>query len=610
MSYFRQTEKLKISYKKVNIDRKKSCKPVIYNTLENFSLRLSQENMMILSAMEKWDGIKNIFTQPEKYNALKKYLLNSLPGSLDEKINFIKNFDPSEKEDKIRSGYLFIPSQIKIDTPSRFFTYSLLYTSRRYKISSQKPQLFTPSEFSLESRGFEHLKHEYLIFKLINKYLADDKKVSISIDTLKTCEHCKSNSNAVTDCKNYLEMFSKREFQDFNPVLPFVDYTTAQIRGKNVWYSSSDFKIYTLFGTIESYTVEGEVWTKWNTSDSDYLQALWGIYRIFCQSRGIKHETPVFQDTGLKEAKIAFTDFDTPYIPNTYSKGMVLPHSRITVSDTLMPRIHRRGKKFMLNDRVVDFEIYAVYDISQQLYTSHKLEPIKNMIYTLDIEVSKDELMSNFDNSKLYKIVTQDQIHYSSRSDKYLRTGMLGAPGSFTRALTIADENKITRYRSSFNPKFISKRAIEFDTVEGVPILDMFAKINYTRMRSQDKISFDKVLSGKSLTANDKQNLISLKNKMGLEALGSALVMHKHILRNMIAGNMTEVNLDVLQELLDTVLTVIHDCMDLFPKYNVRLEYPGSPNSFWCVLKTMINLNYSRKELALHLIRGLLRAKK
>lgn len=609
MSYFKQTEALKIDYSKVNIIRQKTCKPVVYNTLENFSLRLSQENMMILSSLEKWPEIKQILNQPDKYQSLKDYLMNSLPGSEEEKIDYIKNFDPSEKEDRIRSGYLFIPSQVKIDTPSRFFTYSLLYTTRRHKISSQKPQLFTPTEFSLENRGFEHLKHEYLCFKLIKKYINDSSKLKKVFESLNLCNICSKNSESSRNLKTYQDYFNNREFKDFTPTIPFCDYINAQIKGKNVWYSSSDFKIYTVFGTVESYTLEGDIWTKWTIPDQEHLQALWGIYRIFCTSRGINYEKPTHQDTGLTYPRVAFTDFDTPYVPATFSKAVVLPHSQIVFNEIVLPKVYRNNNKFLLNDRVIDFEIYAVYDISQRLYNSHNLKGVKELVYTLDVEIGKDNLIDSFDDSKLYKVTLQDEFHFSSASDKYVRTGMLGSAGSFTRALTLADEKKITRYRTSYNPSYILKGAIEFDTVEGVPILDMFSKVNYSRMKASEKLSFEKAISGIDLTAVDKQNLVSIKNKMGLESLGTALVLHKHIFRNMIAGSMSQINVEVLLEFLNTVLITIHNSMESFPRSNVTVEYSGSPSGFWIILKTMLDLKSQPIDFAILISRAILRSK-
>jgi len=609
MSYFRQTESLKISYQKVNIVRRKVCKPVIYNTLENFSLRLSQDNMMILSAIEKNPDIKNIFTNPMKYDGLKQYLMNSLPGSDDEKLHFIKNFDPSEKEDRVRSGYLFIPSQIKIDTPSRFFTYSLLYTSRRYMISSQKPQLFTPSEFSLESKGFEFLKHQYLCFKLIARYYNDKARIEKIQNSLQNCTICCKNQSAINEVSEYLKYLNYPEFRDFIPQIPFCDYTTSQIRGKNVWYSSADFKIYTHFGTVESKLLNGDIWTTWTTDNSDHLQSLWNLYRIFCNSRGINYERPVYQDTGFSTPRLAFTDFDTPYIPMVFTTGMVLSHSQIIYKESVMPRISRRGKKFFLNDRVVEFELYAIYDISQTLFNMHNLQGLRDIIYTLDLKVDRSELLEKFNNSKAYRITLNDPLHSSISENKYNKTEMLGTPGSFSRALTISDELKQTRYRTSYNPKYITKGAIEFDTVEGVPIMDMFEKVNYARMRPNEKLSFEKALSGETLTYSDQQNLINIKNKMGLEALGTALVLHKHIFRNMVAGSVGLVSEESLLELLHTSILAIHDCMENFPRENLKEEFRGSPLSFFCILKTYIDNGSKPEELSLLIVRGLLRAK-
>jgi hypothetical protein len=124
----------------------------------------------------------------------------SLPGSLEDKKNFLKLYKPSEKEEKARSGYLFMPSSVNIDTPARFFTYSLVYTTRRYLISKKRPQLYTPSEFNLETQSYDDLKHLYLLMKLLEKgdMSIDDAKASIN-----GCSVCKDHPYAIRSLNKY-----------------------------------------------------------------------------------------------------------------------------------------------------------------------------------------------------------------------------------------------------------------------------------------------------------------------------------------------------------------------------------------------------------------------
>jgi hypothetical protein len=608
MSYIRQTENLSIDYSKIDMYRPKTCKPVIYNTLENFPLRLSQDNMLYLSAIENCPDVKQILPSPFKFEAMKKYLMRTLPGTDDEKINYIKNFDPSEKEDRIRSGYLFIPSQVKVDTPARFFTYSVMYTTRRYMISSQKPQLFTPMEFSLESKGEDFLKHKCLLLKLYQKNYLDEKKRNLIIESANDCKHCNIDQ-IKNDIRVFDEMFKINEFRDFLPSLPFADYTTTQIRGKNVWYSTANFIIYTSFGSVESRLVEGNIITIWRVTDSDFLQELWQNYRTFCISRGIEYERPIIQDTGLSEPKVAFTDFDTPYIPGMFQIAMVLPHSKVYVQECSIPLLHRKGNKFLINDRVVDFMIYNVYDINEHLYNSHNLKSLKDIIYASDLTIDYQQLVANFDNSKAYKLLMNDPLHFSNTSNKYKNNQMLGAPGSFTRALALSDIKGETRYRSSYNSKYINKGAIEFDTVEGVPILDMLDKIDYSRMSAYEKLSFEKAINGEFLNYQDQNNLIRIKNKMGLEQLGGAIIAHKHIFRNMMAGNVMSIDKEILQEIITVALEAIHECMENFPKERIKEDYAGKSRSFWKTLVTYTIKTNVLYDIAILISRALIRSK-
>jgi hypothetical protein len=605
MSYFKQTESLRFDYSKFNLDSTKSCKPVLYNTVDNTGIRISRDEMLTLSSIEKWSGIKNLFFNPVKYDSLRDYLISSLPGELEEKINYIKNYDASEKVDKLRSGYLFIPSQVKIDTPARFFTYTLLYTTRRYKISSQKPQLFTPSEFNLEARGYEKLKHKYLAFKLMEK---DLDSMDLCKRTIDECELCHTEETHSTDLDLFKKYLTMPEFKDFKSNLPFVDYISSQFRGKNVWYSSTDFTIYTDFGNIESRNIEGETWTTWSVYDSIYLMPLWGLYRIFCSSRGIEFERPVFQDTGFSFPKLAFNNFDNPYIPQMYVKAMVLAHSRVIIRDPSTPSLHRRGNKIMLNDRVVDFKIYNIYDINHQFYESHNLKLIKEYIYKTDLEIDEKILLANFKNSRLYNLLLNDERHSSSNEDKYSRNGLLGQPGSLTRALTLSDEKKIIRYRSSYNSMYLSKGAIEFETVEGVPVLDMFEKINYSRMTAFEKMSFEKVLSGKTLNTRDKENLIKIKGKLGLESIGTAVVLHKHIFQVMMASSLAMIPDDIIMNVFQVMVDAIHDTMESNPVNNIDNQYPFSRSSWWKSLRCILS-SPDLSMLDVHMTKGLIRSK-
>jgi len=607
LSYFKQVESMKIDLDTFSIESTKSCKPVLYNTIENFSLKISQENLMILSAIEKDGRIAKIHESKEKFKFLKRYLLASLPGSDEEKDRFLRNFDPSEKEDRVRSGYLFMPGQVKIDTPSRFFTYSMLYTTRRYLVSKLKPQLFTPAEFSLENQGLEEFKHQYLCFKLLesgSNFTFEDCKKTIS-----NCAICSKNDACIQDLEQYNELLNHKEMADVNVYLPFVDYHKTQYRGKNVWFAGSDFTLYTPFGKVTSVTYEDNIWTTWEVYDSNYLQPIWQLYKMFCISRGIDYERPGYQDTGFSAPKMAFNDFNTPYIPNLFSFGMVLSHSKVILGDVEMPKLHRKGLKFYLSDRVVDFKIYSIYDISHTFYEKHNLETIKNHVYRTDLKVDEETLIKLFSNSKIYKVLLQDPRHSSDTRDKYSRNGYLGNPGSFTRALALSDEAGILRYRSSYNHVYLNKGVIEFDTVEGVPVLDMFEKVNYSRMNHFEKTSFEKAMAGYPLTSVDRQNLINIRKRIGLEALGTAIVLHKHVFENMLAASVVSIPKPILTDVFKGMVDAISQCMKTYPDNKVRNQFEGSKRSWWSLCKGIINNASDRGFLPFLMSQGLLRAK-
>lgn len=608
-SYFKQVESMKYDFDKVIVDSTKACKPVRYNTIENFGLRLSQENMMILSAIEKWSGIKDVLTNSEKYDAMKRFCLRALPGSIEDKLSYLKNFDPSEKEDRVRSGYLFIPSNVRVDNVSRFFACSMLYTSRRYQISKQKPQMFTPSDLNNFDKDNADLQHLSICYKIIQRSKCTESDYSRLQSSVSGCTTCRNKEESELDLKIMIEMQSRPEFEDFYSDLPYVDYVTTQTRGTNVWYSSCDFDIVTKFGTVESRFKEGKTYTTWKIADSNNLPRLWQYYTQVCKSRGIGYSGFTYSDTGFKYPKLAFNSFESPYVPALYSKSLVLPDSKVLLGNVQYRKVHRRGSGFYTESRPVDFCLYSVYDVNQLFFDMHSLSGIRSLLYDLEFDIPKEEVLKNFTSSKLYHVLMNDDCHVSSLKDKYQRNGFLGQPGSLTRALVIADERGETRFRSSYNPQYFTKGVIEFDTVEGVPVVDMFEKLSMSRLTTSERHSFGKAMEGLSLSSIDKQNLIRVKNKMGLESLGTSITLYKHVMRGMMASSTHLFPDTTILDILKLILDSIHSCMAEYPREGISSQYWGKPKSFWSVLKSIMENKLDYGSVPELLAQGLIRAK-
>jgi hypothetical protein len=608
-SYFKQVENMKYDFTKIDIQSTKSCKPVRYSTIENFGLRLSQENLMILSAIEKWSGIKGVLQHSEKYDAMKEFCLRALPGRLEDKISYLKNFDPSEKEERVRSGYLFIPSNVRIDNVSRFFAYSMIYTSRRYHISRQKPQLFTPSDLNNFSDDNSDLQHLSICYKVLQRKDCTEEQQNRLLKSLETCPTCKNKEESILDLKLLLNMLNAKEFEDFYSTLPFLDYVTTQNRGSNVWFSTCDFDLVTKFGSVESRFREGIINTTWNVADANNLPRLWQYYTQACKSRGLSYSSFVYSDTGFKFPKLAFNSFESPYVPALYTKAMVLPDSIVIVGHINLKKVHRRGKGFYYMSRPVDLCIYAVYDVNQLFFDSHSLNHIRSLLYDLEFDIPKEEILKNFTSSKLYNLILNDDRHLSVQKNKYERNGFLGQPGSLTRALVLSDEKGQTRYRSSYKPQYFTKGVIEFDTVEGVPVVDMFEKLSMARLTTSERSSFGKAMEGLTLNSTDRQNLIRVKNKMGLESLGSSITIYKHIMRGMMANSTHLLPVETTLDILKLMLDVIHSCMAEYPREQIDNQYWGKPKSFWSCFKSIITNGLDLGMVPELLSQGLLRSK-
>jgi hypothetical protein len=608
-SYFRQVESMKYDFDKVVVESTKSCKPVRYNTIENFGLRLSQENLMILSAIEKWSGIKDVLTNSDKYDSMKKFCLRALPGSLEDKLSYLKNFDPSEKEDRMRSGYLFMPSNIKVDNVSRFFACSLLYTSRRYFISKQKPQMFTPSDLNNFDQDNSDLQHLSICYKILQRTDCGKQEIDRLNASLSKCPTCRNKEETLLDFKLMSEMQSRPEFEEFHSDLPYVDYVTTQSRGSNVWFSTCDFDVVTKFGTVESRARDGRFYTTWKVADANNLPRLWQYFTQVCKSRGLTYNSFTYSDTGFKFPRLAFNSFESPYVPALYGRAMILPDSIVLQGSVQYRRIHRRGRGFYMDSRPVDFCLYSVYDVNQLFFDSHALSGIRSLLYDIEVEIPKEEVMKNFTSSKLYHLLMNDDCHVSSVKDKYQRNGFLGQPGSFTRALVVSDEKGDTRYRSSYNPQYFTKGVIEFDTVEGVPVVDMFEKMSMARLTTFERNSFGRAMEGLSLSSMDKQNLIRVKNKMGLESLGTSITLYKHVMRGMMASSTHLLPDETVLGILKLMLNTIHSCMSDYPREGISEQYWGKPRSFWSTLLTIITNKLDYAMIPELMALGLIRAK-
>nr|QLF99173.1 RNA-dependent RNA polymerase [Halophytophthora RNA virus 6] len=163
--YIKASEGIKLDLNDMDVVSKKTCKPLIYNTFQAVGLGLDFKTVNEIIAYRKDPDLHFMF--PDKYRM--ETLVSWLKTNLQFEDDFILEdylMKLSSKDMvRTRSSYCFIPSGISVDTVERFWTYINFYCTRRYFISSQKPQYFTVDQFKLWSSDYDTLKHMYLLVR-------------------------------------------------------------------------------------------------------------------------------------------------------------------------------------------------------------------------------------------------------------------------------------------------------------------------------------------------------------------------------------------------------------------------------------------------------------
>jgi hypothetical protein len=597
IGYLRETEMMKFDFEAFNIPSTKTCKPMLYETFEMFGFQLKFDNLQLILADMLDPIIRKTLKNPTKIDVLKGFITETLKRlDVDDTIKVISKLT-SKDITKDRIAYMHMPSGVNIDTVERFWAYSTLYNTRRELISNQRPQLFTPSYFRFEFKESSQLQHLYLIINLLfQKYkqtsIGDFKNLSDKLlSHYGGCPCCPDVDLGISKISQFITMLTSENFE-VSTNLPFVVYKTTQVRGKNVWFGRIDFSIHTPFGSVSHYDREGCQNTVWEVVYPEDLNKLHYLYKLFCRTRDIDFEEPVYDYTGVGEIRVGFNDLNNLYLPPSNTLAMVLKHSQVVLREEQPIFIlEKQGSKFYYAGDTVDFSLYQIYDINQGFYEQHNLRVIRDMVFDSDLKIDKSSLISQFSMSKLYRMLALDQDINNTidLNKKYKNNGLLGQPCSLTRALAIGDINGETRYRSSVNPKFQSLAFLEFKMVEDMPVLDMMPTLSLVRMTYNEKLSIEKVCNNVKLTNNDKLNLKRLRTKIGGTSFAMALTMFKGIFKFMNAGEVIRVPTTMRIDFVKVLLDVLADCMGHVAKRVSLCQYDFSRRSFWSGFKSAID---------------------
>nr|QLF99172.1 RNA-dependent RNA polymerase [Halophytophthora RNA virus 5] len=609
ISYMRASENISMDFEKNTIPSKKSCKPMLYTTFVNLGLNLSYDDLCHLIIHNSGKEYSILNKNPKKWESLTHFISNALPGeNIEEKMRTLTSM---ERQDviKTRSAYLFVPSGTNIDTLERFWTFTLLRCSRRYYISSQKPQFYSLEQFEFWKLPYENLKHHYFLVKMIledNDLKGNLEKYRKSINKCNTCQEKSFTLNTIDE----LYQISKRPQNSiFETDMPFAVYDKPQYRGPNVWYGTSDFKLYTKFGSVQHYTKEGKIITVFSMYDDNFLDQIWYLYKIFTSSRGIDTAQVVYGNTGFQVLKLAFNDMDNPFRPQMNTFNQVLENSQIKSAEYSIKKFNKRDNKIYFEDMVVDFNIYHVYDINDYFYKSHNLRGLKDNFMNKVSSVNRDFLLNNFLSSKSFDILSTDDYHKNTQNlmSKYNRVELLGAPGSLTRALCESNQSGKTKYRSTADLKNLDLGPLERQTISQVPIIDLYSNSAYTRLTHFDYLTLSKLSNNEILDARDYNNIDQMIRKLGLVATASLLVTYKEMFKTFDSSALLKMPTSSKIAIILNLLKTIQNSMDDVPKRRTMYQFGGKRIEFWKTLKNLDmkdNINEYASLLTSGLYRG------
>jgi hypothetical protein len=606
--YMKASESIYFKLDSFDIQSNKTCKPLTYNTFMNLGLNLNFETVSELVAYNRSDYIKSIHKNPRKMDVLTSWVNNIIPGEGKQKLEVLKSLERKDLE-KVRSAYMFFPSGIAIDTIERFWTYSILYTTRRYLISSVKPQFFTIENFSGWSSSYENLKHYYLILKLMNNINLNES----TIDKLKNnakCKACVGTEGMLNMIDEYAKIKKLQLYDEMTTNLPFAVYKTPQKRSTNIWFGSGDFEIHTQFGSVRHEVYEGDALTTWFVEDEAYLDQLWYLYQTFCRTRGIFYESPSYGYNYSPDIKLGFNDLDVPFFVGSYFTGLHLSHSKVSLIEVPTRLLRNLNNKITYLDEVCDFELYYSYDINQGFFEEHKLNDISDLMFEKEFTFSFRDVVDNFGSSKGYKLLQNDesQSSFAKFEDKYVNNGFLGSNCSLSRALAISDNIGETRYKSSVNPTLLDQGIFSSQTVRDVPVLDLFNACNFTRTTFLEQTILAKIANQEGITDNEKMIIGQIKEKMGLEGLGIALTLFRDVFRNLSGSDLVKVDPKRISEVIENLVEVISNAMEINPKLKYKYQTNLRKDAFWNNLYFMLKVGSDLTSLSNFLMLGLIRA--
>jgi hypothetical protein len=569
-NYLKAAENVTFKLEKFDIVSDKKCKPMTYSTLELLGFKFNRDMLEKLMALENEPRLEKIIPDSERVNAWRIYLESALGPSFKNNAKSLIKYLNKDVE-SIRNCYNYFPANVNIDRIERFWSYSILYTTYSKLISNQQPQLFTLSKINKFLFMNDHLKHQSLVTTLMKNYL-DGNSIDRLISNYNKCKSCYD----MGDRSSYLNDIKKFYLSDNNSIQtkhPFIVYLSDQHQKGGVWYGQCDFDVYISDSKIEHRLVDGTIYTRWYTSDSSYINFMFNLYKIICDTRGLAISDIVYDKTGYQH-RVGFSSYLQAYITNPFERAMYLTNSQYIMTDVISPTILRKQNKFNVYGNSVDFNIYQIYDFNEEFYIEHGLKEVKDLTYRENTIIDLKELKENFPSTKIYKILTQnDSLNQTKNlAESFINNGLLGSQDSFTKSLYLADKNKVTSYSYQTNFKFDAE-PLAFKTISSTPILDLVNHASLNRLNLKERDIIFKASDLQDLSIVEISILKRIIEKLGLNPVASSIILYKQIFTTMSAGDVCNLPKQFIITVISVWINTIYKCLGSMPRTSHKVNF-------------------------------------
>jgi hypothetical protein len=590
-NYIKAAESMKIDFDDITVPSQKTCKPIVYNTFSSLGMGLTFKQVNEIVAYNSDEKYQVMFPDKHRLEALTHWAKTNLKiQDTQDLVRYLVKLTSKDVE-KVRSSYCFMPSGISLDTTERFWTYSLFYTTRRYLISSKKPQYFTMDQFRLWNSDYDSLKHYYMLLKLSFKTSTPESKEKILKSA--NCPNCTDRSGMLNMVEEVWRIKKAPNWSTIVTTLPFAVYHEEQRRSVNVWYGASSFTLYTLAGSIEMRKKEGEYHYLIHVMDEALLDQMWFLLRNFLNTRGISENRPDYGINDSADFKLGFDDLNRPTIMSPGSKGMLIRLSKVTVGGYSIPSLNKEEGNFRCDGLMVDFEIYYNYDLNPTFYEQHKLSDLRDLIFDKNYKIGSERLMDTMLSSQLYKILMCDPTHssYGSMKEKYSSRGLLGDERSLTRALAMASEKGLTNYISSVNPYKPDMAILENLSYKDVPVLDLVENFTFARITYKERRLMQRLMEDQEINESEAMVLDRIVSKIGAKPTFNALTTMRITFSQLSYTDVHGLDPVVIDNFLYIMVKSSLAVIKNKPSRRSDLQFPGSNTEISNSLYIMISMN-------------------